>query len=412
MYETAAAIAAFLLVYTAVSGRVESSWLSGPVVFTAAGVLLGPVGLGLLKLKIDTEVVRILAEGTLAMVLFTDAANANFAVVRRYIAIPGRLLLIGLPLTIILGFFAAQWLFPGLGVLEAALIATILAPTDAALGKPVVTNPSLADPIREGLNLESGLNDGICVPIVLILLALAVGTSIEGRTSIYVIEVVAEALGIGLAVGLAATGCATLLLRATVKRGWVSEDWVQVPVVALAIVCYAAAQASGGSGFIACFVGGLMVSWLAPRRKHELLRSAESIGASLAMLTWLAFGAFAVGQVIDRLTVSAVIYAALSLTVIRMAPVFLCLLGSGTNTVEKLFVGWFGPRGLATIVFAIIILNEHLPGNDTLAVVVVCTVVLSVVAHGMTANPFLRLTRSWMGSSAVNGPQLSRRTTA
>lgn len=399
MYQSAAIVATFLLVYTALSGRVERSWLSGPVVFTLGGLILGPAALGLLRVDIASAEVRVLAEGTLAMVLFTDAANADLGVVRRNLALPGRLLLIALPLTIVLGFAAALAVFPGLDPLAAALVATILAPTDAALGKPVVTNPAVDATVREGLNVESGLNDGICVPVVVILLEFAVGTRVAGHTAASMLQVVVEELGIGLAVGLAATGCAILLLRTAVKLDWVSESWIQVPVVAVGVVCYAGAQAAGGSGFIACFVGGLMVSWLSPRRKHDLLRGAESIGETLAMLTWLAFGAVAVGQMMGRLNISVLLYALLSLTVVRLLPVFLCLTGTGMNAVSKLFIGWFGPRGLASIVFGVIVFNERLPGNDTMETAVVCTVLLSVIAHGMTANPLLSALGSRLGSS-------------
>src|SRR5262249_47953888 len=178
-YQNAAILAAFLLIYSAIAGRVERSWLSGPIVLTAAGLALGPYGLGLVRLNLGAAGLRTLAELTLAMVLFTDAANADFDIVRRSIGIPERLLLIGLPLTIVLGFVVAMVMFPGIAPLEMALLAAILAPTDAALGKPVVTNPDVPSVLREGLNIESGLNDGICVPIVVLLLGLAVGTQIE-----------------------------------------------------------------------------------------------------------------------------------------------------------------------------------------------------------------------------------------
>jgi NhaP-type Na+/H+ or K+/H+ antiporter len=386
MYENAAILAGFLLIYSAVAGRVSQSWLSGPIVFAAAGVILGPQGLGLLKLDVGSEGLRLLAEGTLAMVLFTDAANADFAVLRRNLGIPERLLLIGLPLTIVLGFLIAFVAFPRLDPLEMALLAAILAPTDAALGKPVVTNLAVPAAMRESLNVESGLNDGICVPIVVILLALAVGTQTAGQGQVHMARVVAEAIGIGLAVGLAVTGGATLLLRQAVKLGWVSDDWVEVPVPAAAVVSFAAAQSIGGSGFIACFAGGLLVSWLAPRRKHELLRGAEGIGETLALLTWVAFGAVVAGRLQGHLTLAVLLYAVLSLTVIRMLPVFLCLLGTEMDATSKLFIGWFGPRGLASIVFAIIVLDEHLPGNETVVAVAYLTVLLSVVVHGASAN--------------------------
>src|SRR6201984_1321581 len=202
MYQNAAIFAAFLLIYSAVAGRVERSWISGPIEFTGVGFILGPDGLGVLRINISGEGLRLLAELTLAMVLFTDAANADFAIVRRNLGLPERLLLIGLPLTILLGFLAAVIVFPQLAILEMALLAAMLAPTDAALGKPVVTNPTVPAAMRGALNLESGLNDGICVPIVVLLLGLAVGTQIEGGTMGHVARVVVEAIGIGLIVGL------------------------------------------------------------------------------------------------------------------------------------------------------------------------------------------------------------------
>jgi sodium/hydrogen antiporter len=223
MYQNAAILAAFLLIYSAVAGRVERSWLSGPIVFTAAGLLLGPYGLGVVRLNLGAEGLRTLAELTLAMVLFTDAANADFDIVRRNIGVPERLLLIGLPLTIVLGFLVAMVLFPGIALLEMALLAAMLAPTDAALGKPVVTNPDVPAVTREGLNIESGLNDGICVPIVVLLLGLAVGTQIEHGTMIHAIRVVAEELGIGLMVGLVLTWLTTVMLRFAEHQGWISE---------------------------------------------------------------------------------------------------------------------------------------------------------------------------------------------
>ena len=390
MYQNAAFLAAFLLIYSAVAGRIERSLISGPIVFTVVGLLLGPDGLGVLRTEITGEGLRLLAELTLAMVLFTDAANADFGVVRANLGLPERLLGIGLPLTIVLAFLLAAIVFPSLDILEMALLATILAPTDAALGKPVVANPMVPAVMREALNLESGLNDGICVPIVVILLGLAVGTQIEGGTMGHVAWVVVEEIGIGLIAGLGLTWLTIRMLSFAEERGWISEHWVEIPIVALAAACFAAAQAAGGSGFIACFVGGLLLSGLGARHKAELLRGAEHMGEALALLTWVVFGGIVIPRMIDRVTWPAVVYAGLSLTVVRMLPVFLCLIGTRTSASDKLFIGWFGPRGLATIVFAILVLDANLPGNDTMMVTASWTVILSIVAHGVTANPLVK----------------------
>jgi NhaP-type Na+/H+ or K+/H+ antiporter len=390
MYLNAAILAVFLLIYSAIAGRVERSLISGPIVFTAVGLILGPYGLAVVRIEISGDGLRLLAELTLAMVLFTDAANADFGIVRRNLGLPERLLLIGLPLTIVLGFLLAAIIFPSLSTLEMALLAAMLAPTDAALGKPVMTNPAVPAVTREALNLESGLNDGICVPIVVLLLGLAVGSQIEGGTTVHVARVVIEAIGLGAVIGLALTWLTTLMLRFAEQQGWIGEHWVEIPIVALAAACFAAAQAVGGSGFIACFVGGLLLSGLGVRRKRELLRGAEHMGEALALVTWVVFGGIVVARMIDRVTWPALFYAALSLTVIRMLPVFLCLIGTRTSTADKLFIGWFGPRGLATIVFAVLVLDEKLPGNDTIMLAAGWTVLLSVIAHGVTANPLVK----------------------
>ena len=401
MYRNAAILAAFLLVYSAVAGWIERSWISGPIVFTGVGFVLGPDGLGVLRINISGEGLRLLAELTLAMVLFTDAANADFGVVRRNLGLPERLLVIGLPLTIVLGFLLAAAVFPSLETLEMALLATMLAPTDAALGKPVVTNPTVPPVMREALNLESGLNDGICVPIVVLLLGLAVGTQIEGGTIAHVARVVIEAIGLGAAIGLALTWLTTLMLRFAEKRGWISEHWVEIPIVALAAACFAAAQAVGGSGFIACFVGGLLLSGLRERHKEELLRGAEHTGEALALLTWVLFGGIVVVRLIDRVTWPALLYAALSLTVVRMLPVAIAMIGSGASWQTVGFLGWFGPRGLASIVFAVIVVDEaHLPGTGTILTATYATIGLSVFAHGLTAAPLARRYAAWYSAHA------------
>lgn len=389
MYQNAALLAIFAFLFAIVSGRLERSWLSGPIVFVTIGFLLGPAILNVLQLNIEADGLRILAELTLAMVLFTDAANADRARIRRNAVLPERLLLIGLPLTILLGLIVAWLVFPGLGMIELGLIAAILAPTDAALGKPVVTNPAVPADTREALNFESGLNDGICVPIVILLVGLAVGTEIVGTTAAHALRIVVEELGIGLGTGVVLAVSASILLRRAVAAGWVGEDWSGVTLVALAIACFAAAQALGGSGFVACFAGGLAFR-APPGETHRLLRATEGTGDALALLTWVVFGAGVVWQMSDRITGATILYAVLSLSLIRMLPVYLALAGRPIAPADRLFIGWFGPRGLASIVFGIIVLDAQLPNADTVLATIVCTVLLSVFAHGVTANPLVR----------------------
>ncbi len=395
VYQNVALAAGFLLTYSAVAGRVERSWVSGPIVCMAVGLILGPAGLDLMRLNMGTTGLRGLAEVTLAMVLLADASNANTRFVCAHIGIPVRLLLVGLPLTVGLGTVLAWALFPSLALLEIALLAAILAPTDAALGAPVVTNEAVPPLLRESLNVESGLNDGICVPLVLILLGYAIGAQVEHAAPTHILFTIAEEIGIGMAVGILLPALALALIPFAHRRGWFGSAWHDMPVFAVAIGCFAAAQAIGGSGFIACFVGGLMLSRLPHPILHEVLRGTESVGRILGIVTWMVFGCAVVPWVLARVTWEGWLYAALSLTVIRMLPVYLCLRGTGMSTPGALFIGWFGPRGLASLVFAIIVLDDHLPGNDVLMATIGATILLSVVLHGISATPLARRIGTW-----------------
>jgi len=386
MYENMAILALFVFVYSLAGGRLARSPINGAIIFTAFGLALGPLGFGFLKLNADAEQIRLLAELTLALVLFTDAANSNLGVLRAHASLPARLLLIGLPLTLLLGFGVGVVVFDGLPLLELAILATMLAPTDAALGKAVVTNESVPPGIREGLNQESGLNDGICVPVLLLLLAVAAQSGGHG-VSRMALDLIAGQIGVGVVVGLALTAVAAWLFKQFNQLGWISDSWRQLSVPAIAVSCLAVAQWLGGSGFIAAFTGGLLFGWLAKASKHTLLLAAEGTSDTLALITWVVFGAVVIARALDHITWPIVLYAGLSLTLIRMLPVFLALAGLGLSTKEKLFIGWFGPRGLASIVFGVMVLDAHLPDGYTLVATVVCTILISIFAHGLSASP-------------------------
>ncbi|MBU1276950.1 MAG: cation:proton antiporter [Proteobacteria bacterium] len=391
MYENLAIMAVFIFLYSTVAGGIEKRPMSGPIIFMAFGLLAGPMGLAILQSDVTAGMLRSFAELSLALVLFTDAANADITTLKRSFRLPGRMLLIGLPLTIILGFLIGVLFFPHMPLLSVALLAVMLAPTDAALGKAIFTNPRVPVRIREALNVESGLNDGICVPILYLFLALAVSTEIQEGPVRLALTLLAQEIGIGLAVGLGATALGVGILRLSIKRGWVQENWLPVPVVALAFACYALAQSLEGSGFIACFVGGLLFDVMVKGGKRQVMEAAEGMGNTLALITWVIFGFAVVGQAMAVFSWSIVIYSLMSLTVIRVLPVYLSLAGTGERPFGKLFMGWFGPRGLASIVFIIIVWEKNLPGGMTMAMTVVCTVILSVIAHGLSANPLAKL---------------------
>lgn len=390
MYVNLAIMAVFAVVYSVIAGRVERSMISGPIVFLLFGLVFGPLGLNIFDVESGNTEFRVIVDFTLALILFIDAANANLKVLRKNMKIPVRMLLIGMPLVILLGVIFGRYLFPGMPLFELCILATILAATDAALGKGVITNKAVPERVREGLNAESGLNDGLAVPVLFLFIALAIGSSNDQDHTSFALGLVARELGIGLVVGLGLTLVASKLADWCIDKGWLSDIWRQVFVIALALACFATAQSLHGSGYIAAFVGGLLFGYLTKSQTHELVHSAEGIGEILAMITWMLFGALVVGQAWLGLTWQVAVYSLLSLTVIRVLPMLLSLSGTGENMETKLFLAWFGPRGLASIVFIIIVADYDLPGFTTMAYTVACTVTLCVLAHGLTANAWAR----------------------
>ena len=400
-YQILTVLAAFAFLYSVVASRLERTPISGAIIYVAAGLLLGPACLGLIDFNIDGEGVRWLAELTLAVVLFTDAAGANLSVLRRAEQIPARLLLIGLPLTILLGFGVGILLFPGLNLFEVALLATMLAPTDAALGKAVVANTAVPESVRETLNVESGLNDGICVPVLLLFLALVSGET-DGRDALgLAIVFPLKAIGIGGLVGAVLGLGGSFSVRYGSHRGWIGDTWMQVPVIALSFLCFASAQWLEGSGFIASFVGGMIFGAFTKEHKHAVLEAAEGTGDVLALITWFAFGTLLFLPPYDHFDWQIFAYAAASLTIVRMLPVFLSVTGQKLRTDTKLFLGWFGPRGLASIVFAVMVADENLPGGTILATTAAWTILISVVVHGLTANPLANAYSRRIGNGKV-----------
>jgi sodium/hydrogen antiporter len=390
VYQNVLVFASFILIYSLMAKRMEKTNISGPFLTIIVGVLLGPLVLNMINVQVGIEGYRVIAELALALVLFTDAANTDIRGLMKNISIPVRLLLIGLPLTILFGMIGGLMIFKGFSWIELGILATLLAPTDAALGKAVVTNQSVPTKIRESLNVESGLNDGICVPVLFFLIELFTAQTGEGLKFPFGLILFLEEIGIGLVAGLATTFIVDRLVDYSERHEGISKSWKTVVIIALAFTCFAAAQMAGGSGFIACFTGGLLYSVLNRKYKHELLEAAEGAGDTLSMLTWVIFGSVVVASNLEFFTWEVIVYALLSLTLIRIIPVLLSLIRSGFTAKEKLFIGWFGPRGLASIVFAIIVFDVDLPHKETIILTAVCTILLSIILHGFTANPFIK----------------------
>ena len=386
MYAVLACFAGLVFLYSLMSDRIERLSLSGPIVFVLVGALLGPLGLEWFSPTGEGFNGKALIDITLALFLFVDAASADLAVLRRNWRIPGRMLGLGLPISMILGTLLAAVMFPTLSSYEAAMLGVMLAATDAALGKAVVTNQSVPAHLREGLSAESGLNDGLCVPFLLLFVALEQGAASRGEG--VALELLSEEIGIGLLVGgVLATGAAKAVHLAR-KAGWLGHVWRQLSVPALSVLVFAVAQGLHGSGYIAAFVGGICFRAAMKEDVHEMLVPAEGMGELLAMVAWVLFGMMLVPAALPHLGWTEVGYAVLSLTVVRMLPIILSLSGTGEPMSSKAFLAWFGPRGLASLAFATIVWSEQSPAAGTLVAVTVVTVGISLVVHGVTAKPF------------------------
>lgn len=390
-----ALVALALVAVAAVSERISGTPITPAILFVAIGLLVGPKVLDGVDISSTSSVARTLAEATLALVLFSDASRIDLGELRRERSVPLRLLGIGLPLTIALGTLVAGVIFARLTVWEAVIVGVILAPTDAALGEAVVTEPRVPGRIRQGLNVESGLNDGICVPLLFAAVAAAdVHSDISGGRSASTLLL--EEIGYGVAGGIAAG----LLIGAVVvfagRRGLIQGLWRQVIPAAGAALAYGTANALDGSGFIAAFVAGIVFHAAIRRDPEEMNRLTEEVGSVLNGVTFLLFGAILLGPALGELTWQLGLYAVLSLTIVRMLPVAIGMLGSHAQPRTLGFLGWFGPRGLASIVFAVVVIDDsQLPHEHLIVTAIYLTVGLSVFAHGLTAAPLATRYSRW-----------------
>ena len=382
-----AIVAGAVLAVASVSGRIAGTPLTPAILFVAIGVLVGPRVLGEVDLSSSGSTVRTLAEATLALVLFSDASRINLRELRSDANVPVRLLGIGLPLTIVLGALTAAAIFGQISIEEAVIIAVVLAPTDAALGQAVVTDKSVPARIRQGLNVESGLNDGICVPLLFIAVGAAdVHSELAGGRS--AATLVLEEIGYGILGGVVAGLLITAIIRFAEPRKLIARAWLQVIPAAGAALAYGIAAGLDGSGFIAAFVAGGVFGGVLGRDPAEVNRLVDEVGGVLNGATFLLFGAILLGPALGHLSWDLALYAVLSLTVVRMLPVAIAMLGTRARPATLGFMGWFGPRGLASIVFAVIVVEEsQLPHQQTILLAIYLTVGLSILLHGISAVP-------------------------
>lgn len=392
-------LAILVFVFGLGSRKFTSSIVTAPMAFVAFGLLLAPdvcemVGLGKLfgELEHLESTIHLLGEITLVVLLFTDAAQIRIPTLIKGAAIPSRLLFIGMPLTILLGAVIASFFFDEFGIWELTLLATMLAPTDAALGQAVVTSKKVPLRIRQGLSVESGLNDGIAVPLVLIFASLAsIGHEMqeETMTGVHCAIFAGKQIILGPFAGVLVGSIGALLMTKSIQRGWMEHPYREFSGIALAIIAFVGAGFIGGNGFIAAFVSGIVMGNSSKEVRENLYDFAEAESQLLMLTTFFLVGLVLVWEPLNHASWQVWVYAVLSLTLIRMLPVAISMIGLGVQKSTLGFLGWFGPRGLASVLFSILVIDElPVPHSEEIVQVVIITVLLSIFAHGITASLF------------------------
>jgi NhaP-type Na+/H+ or K+/H+ antiporter len=393
-----------VVAYALVSKRLATTPVSGPMLFMVLGIALGPAGIDLIHGADDRAAIAQLLEIALALVLFTDAVEISAGDWRAKSRLPGRLLVIGMPLTMLLGWGVAAAMFPGVDVWEAALVAICLAPTDAALGQAVVASPRVPPAIRQALNIESGLNDGLALPFFVLALGAAIET--EGVPGPGLVEAFGRSLVLAAVIGAVVGWLGARALSICRERGWVGRRWSQIATLALVLLAFASADSLEGSGFIATWVAGVTFGRSMRGDMDDVSLLSEDLGSLLAEVSFLGFGAVLLGPILGDISWQAFVYAALSLTVIRMLPVAVSLFGTGLSRPTVWFAGWFGPRGLASIVFGLLVAESALPDDSTILHAVFATVAVSVVVHGVTAVWGAERYARWYERASADGAEL------
>ncbi len=391
-------LAAALFAYSLISRRLERYLISAPMFFVTAGILLGPDVLGAIDLELTGETGLLVAEVALVIVLFADAGRINLSALRENSGLPSRLIGIGMPLTIGLGVAAGALLLTEIEFWEAGIIAAVLAPTDAALGQAVVSSKSIPARIRQGLNVESGLNDGLAIPFLFLFAGLAAsGTEVSAQGWV---GFAAQQIGLGALAGVVVGLLGGWLFQQATARKLITPTFQQLAMVALAISAWALAEGISGNGFIAAFVAGMSAGRITPACGAKILNFTDDEGQLLNLTVFFIFGASAIGF-LDAADWRVVVFALLSLTLVRMLPVAVALSGTGLRRSSIAFMGWFGPRGLASIILALVVIEEEpqLSGIPTLFAAMTLTVLLSVFAHGISARPLTRVYAAGLASA-------------
>jgi len=395
-----------ILVFGLFSKLSEQSIITAPMVFLTAGIVLSFFVPDEIKNNVQAPWVKLVAELTLILVLFVDSSTLDLKKLLKERRLPMRLLLIGLPVTMLAGFLVAIPMFPGENLWMIALVALTLSPTDAALGLAVVTSERVPLTVRQTINVESGLNDGFALPPFLVCVAVLAGGEQAENGAVYWSLFTLKQFIYGPIIGGAIGWLGGLLVEQATKRSWMNVTFQRMASLSIAVLAFAAAESVHGNGFIAAFFSGMLLGTKSHHIRETIHGFGESFGQILVLLIFLVTGLVIVPLSFHYWDLTALVYALLSLTVIRMVPVAISLLGTGLDRKTVLFIGWFGPRGIASILYLLIaVIQLKMVGNERMFSVVSLTVVLSIYFHGMSAVPLAKIFKPGSDASPGEGPK-------
>ena len=385
--------ALLIFLFGLVSRLSERSPITAPMFFMAVGILVSPLGLDLFHMDIAASSAQILAEITLIVILFVDASMIQVTRLKETLSgLPARLLGLGLPLTMLFGGLVAYLLFPTIDIWLIALVALILSPTDAALGQAIIKSPKIPNRIRESVSIESGLNDGIALPLILVCIAvLTEGRSVLDGSGQW-LWFMAGQLTLGPIVGGLVGWYGGKLVNKAADIGWSEPTFQRLSAISLALMAYAFAELLHGNGFIAAFFAGLLLGVNNPIVRERIQEFGEAEGQLLSLFIFMILGLVMIPVAASYWTPTMLLYSVLSLTVVRMLPVAISLMGSGLDKFTIAFIGWFGPRGIASVLYLLIAIGElGFKGYENAMSIVVLTVLLSTVLHGVSAVPLVTM---------------------
>ncbi len=379
-------LVAVLLIWALVAQRLAALSITTAIAVVVVGMVLTAGSHPVIRVNLRTDLVERGVEVVLAILLFIDATEVPGGVVGRERRAILRLLGIALPLSLGLAWLAGLTLFPDHDVWFLALLAIVVVPVDLAPAVSIVRDRRVPARLREIINIEAGLNDGVAAPLFLFCLAGATAT--QGTPAGQALINAVPAIGVAIAVGAGVGAVGARALGWSWKRGWTEPSALRLGVLALPVLAYALAIVLGGNGFVAAFVAGLLFGVRDHGLPREAMQLSEDVGALLSLAVWFIFGR-AVDHVLNAgVGVTVVVYAVLALTVVRIVPVLIALRGTNVRRLDAVFLGWMGPRGMASLVFGLLaIIALRGPTASLTEQVTVITVLLSVVLHGMSASP-------------------------